>query len=80
MASTSAILLWGEAVADLDELSIDNLKCGRITKEVMNYAIKHVTQKGKNHIVDWRLADFLNDLLEVGREKSDINKPVKIAD
>jgi len=24
MASTSAILLWGEAVADLDELSIDN--------------------------------------------------------
>lgn len=80
MASTSAILLWGEAVADLDELSIDNLKCGRITKEVMNYAIKHVTQKGKNHIVDWRLADFLNDLLEVGREKSDINKPVKIDD
>ena len=74
MSSTIAKLTWTEAVADLDSLSIDNLKCGRITKECMRYAIAEVTQKGKKQIVDWRLADFLNDLLEVGREESDIMK------
>ncbi len=34
MSSICAKCIWSEAVDDLDEISIDNLKCGRITKEV----------------------------------------------
>ena len=41
----------------------------------MRYAIGHVTQNGKNNIVDWRLADFLNDLLEsAGDEAQESNR------
>jgi len=70
MISTWARMQFEEAKRDLDDLSIDNLYCGRITKEVMQYAIDKTTGDGKREIVDWRLADFLNDLLKVAAEKS----------
>jgi hypothetical protein len=79
MASTMAMLRAKDMVDELDQLSIDNLRCGRITKEAMQFAMRELSKINpsalENYIpaglcckTDYQLADILNDMLEAGRE------------
>lgn len=68
-----------EAIKGLDQLSIDNLKCGRITKEALFHAMKRVMMAGYNVVppntIDQRfpstsiymVADELNFMLSAGK-------------
>ena len=72
---TISRLVFADACEKLDEISIDNLRCGRITKEAMHWAIGIVLRDDKHALSDYhwskefanttdmKLADVLNDLL-----------------
>ena len=73
------------ALRNLDQLSIDNLKCGRITRDAMHEAAARLLSrlpKGAEFIPigsngrlstheDMLLADELNEMLETAKELSD---------
>jgi hypothetical protein len=55
----------------LSELDVDNLKCGRITRQTMGEARRRVREALKSnggHDPDMLLADELNDMLEAARK------------
>lgn len=60
--------LVGRAMDDrrgLDELDIENLALGRITRAAMKYAMRQVPKDSLDY--EMYLADELNDLLEAAR-------------
>lgn len=68
-----------EAIKGLDQLSIDNLKCGRITKHALAHAMKRVMASGVAvipppcqtsivcHPSIFMVADELNFMLSAGK-------------
>jgi len=65
---------------DLDDLDIDNLKAGRITKDAMNVAVRRLRKKSgfdSNYlgvgmaasVADRILADELNDMLKAAKKE-----------
>ena len=55
---------------DLHELDVDNLKCGRITRQTMDLVRERVTaylQRVPYHDENMLIADELNDLLQAAR-------------
>ena len=70
-------ILKGAAREGLPELSIENLKCGRITRQTMELCFKRwrllnqprasLTTFDTTPSQDLYFADWLNDLLEAGR-------------
>ena len=59
----------------LDDLSIDNLRCGRITRECMQYVREKIEKEAASRkwleVRQWEkdmwMADELNDLLKAGQ-------------
>lgn len=54
----------------LSELDIDNLKCGRITRQTMGVVFDRanaILKQNRYHDIDMLMADELNDMLEAAR-------------
>jgi hypothetical protein len=50
---------------ELDDITIENLKLGRVTRQALEWACKEVDTELTEY---WRLADVLNDMLAAFRK------------
>lgn len=70
------------ALRNLNELDVENLQCGRITKNAMHEAAVRVAARGEDEGVsniglpgsfasfnEMKLADELNDMLQAAKER-----------
>lgn len=70
-AYQARLFLRDAADSGLDSVSLDNLRCGRITRQFIKWIMsrhkKHIDLKGWGPPLDLCIADAVNDYLDAGR-------------